>query len=112
MGRHLNVGCYSNQASSPYRMYVDLGMERSKAGVLESLNVITPLTVRESTRGADFGGVPPPVLWRRSPTAEKKSPLPPNGIDAEDASCRETETGQWHFPFDTNRGRFSYELDD
>jgi hypothetical protein len=40
-------------------MYVDLGMERSKAGVLESLNVITPLTVREGTRGADFGGVPP-----------------------------------------------------
>jgi hypothetical protein len=34
-------------------------MERSKAGVLESLNVITPLTVREGTRGADFGGVPP-----------------------------------------------------
>jgi len=74
MGRHLNVGCYSNQASSPYRMYVDLGMERSKAGVLESLNVITPLTVREGTRGADFSGGPPRVMEAVTYGRKKVSP--------------------------------------
>jgi hypothetical protein len=52
---------------------------------MESLNVITVTghifnRLGGGTRGTDYWWGATPVLWRRPPMAEKKCPLPPNGI--------------------------------
>jgi hypothetical protein len=58
-------------------MYVDLGVERSKVGMRNPLNVTTVIghisdRLGGATRGADFGGVP--LCYGGGDLWQKKSP--------------------------------------